>query len=585
MAILGQSTDPYDASAMGPILGAPPPPGFGDMTSTLADVQQQAGGLVRGMRPAPIQIPETVIGGREITLPETVIGGRGVMLPETVISGAPTPRALAPGFGDMRGTLSQVGAETARLARQPRLSEIGTIEENLARAGEREAAAALDRARAQGPEAVRALEAAQEAERVSQAERVQLAGERAEQTRIAEEDAAIERQQRRAAVQEAQSKYAAAEEDLANTKIDVAKAYGGTGGQILSAIAVALGAFGASMTGGPNYAMQIVNDRVNRELDAQKSEIDKKKGKVTELGRLLQRNETLLGDAEQARTLARAQTYKALADDLEARAKGRELSPQQAQVLGTLREQQAQAQSDLQVKLAKATEQKLLVGATERARMMQAQAQAATAARSAEQKRREKIFESELKTQEALGIEAGKKMIEQGMVEPGQAPPKAVEKVLDTMAKPAIGTKDVVGALQQLSNFEQAIMSYGSPERAPGGSTYGFAQALTPDLREQARALSQTRIQSILDYRRAQTGTAASAAEEKRIMTAAGGDDPTANMRWIQSQRSKLLGELDTALKTIPESQRAAVKAQILQAGGAATVQQVAGAKPVTKMP
>ena len=145
------------------------------------------------------------------------------------------------------------------------------------------------------------LAQAQEAERVAAAERARLAGEQSEAARVAEEDAAIERQTRRVAAEDAAKKLEAAQKTLDETKIDVDKAYGGAAGRIFAGLAVALGSFGASMTGGPNYAMQIVNDRINREIDAQRSELDKAKGKVSELGRLLQRNEDMLGDATKAR--------------------------------------------------------------------------------------------------------------------------------------------------------------------------------------------------------------------------------------------------------------------------------------------
>lgn len=608
MAVLGQYTDQAMAQLGGgmPVLGASP-----------IEIPETVIG-------PDVTLPTTTIGGRGVTLPATTIGGRGVTLPTTTLRGA-APQGLAPGFADFDRTLASatqqagglvagmgapaaggtaipsgmavpgfgglqaeigsVSREIQRLASQPKLSEIGTIQERLAYSGEKLAKQALEAERAGAPLKEETLGAAQEAERVAAAERATLADQEAEAARVAQEDAAIARQERKQALDDAQEKYDAARKELDETKLDIDAAYGGVAGRIVSGLAVAMGAFGASLTGGPNYAMQIVNDRINRELDSQRMEIEKKKGKVSDLGRMIEKNTTLLGDATQAVALTRAQTFRALREDLETRMKGKALGPQQAQALQALRDQERNSIAQLESGLAQATASKLMVGATERARQQQAVAAAQARQRGILEKRAEKTFESELKTQEALGIEAGKRMLEGGMVAPGQAPPKSVEKVLDTMAKPAIGTKDVVGALQQLSNFEQAIMSYGSPQQAPGGSTYGFAQALTPDIREQARALSQTRIQSILDYRRAQTGTAASAAEEKRIMQAAGGDDPNANIRWIQSQRSKLLGELDTALKVIPEDQRAAVKAQILQQGGAATVQQMTGAKPVTRMP
>lgn len=50
----------------------------------------------------------------------------------------------------------------------------------------------------------------------------------------------------------------------------------GVGARIVAIIGQALGAFGASMTGGPNYAQQAIDDLINRDILAQKAELEKK---------------------------------------------------------------------------------------------------------------------------------------------------------------------------------------------------------------------------------------------------------------------------------------------------------------------
>lgn len=533
-------------------IGAPPPP-----AASAEAPSAPAAPPVAVAAPAPAAAPQA----RAMARPGAAAGG----VPDTFmgvdLTGA--KKALA-GF---QREMPQ--SEIGRIAYGVRAKEADVARGALARAGEEQAAQ------------VQTLEQAQQAERVAQAEQADLASQRAEQARIEEENAAIERERRRQLVEETTQKLDAANKALDESKIDIEAAYGGAAGRIFAGLAVALGSFGASLTGGPNYAMQLVNQRIDREIDAQKTELEKKKGKVNQLGQLLQRNEGLLGDAEQARRLAKAQTFKALADDVEARAKGRAMAPQQAQVLQTLRSQQAQAMSELELGVQRATAARQMVGAEERQRQAVAAGAEARRQRDIREKRAQQAFESGLKVEEALGIEAGKRAMEGGMVEGGEAPPKAVEKVLDVVAKPALGTKDLIGALRSLGTLESAIMAYGSPEAAPGGSTRGFAQTFTPDITEKARALTQTRTSNILDYRRAQTGTAAGVEEEKRITAAAGGDDPVANMRWLNQQRSKLLGELDTALKTIPAAQRDAVRATILQQAGGTTAAAAAGFAPV----
>ena len=591
LPVLGQGPIASQAEPAGPLMSvlgaapvAPPAPRATPLASVLAQY---------GVTPdlASLELPRPG-GGAMQSITMAAPGGPvapPVAAAATAPAAAPPARAMArPGAatGGVPDTFMGVDLTGAKHAlagfqREQPKSELGRIAYGVRSAEADAARAALTRAGAEQAGAVQTLEQAQAAEREAQAARADLAAQQAEQARQEEAAAAAERERRRQLVEETTQKLDAANKALDESKIDIEAAYGGAAGRIFAGLAVALGSFGASLTGGPNYAMQLVNQRIDREIDAQKTELEKKKGKVTQLGQLLQRNEGLLGDAEQARRLAKAQTFKALADDVEARNKGRALAPQQAQVLQTLRSQQAQAMSDLQLGVERATAARQMVGAEERARMAAAKGAEAKRQRDIREKRAQQAFESGLKVEEALGIEAGKRAMEDGgPTQPGQAPPKAVEKVLDVVAKPALGTKDLIGALRSLGTLESAIMSYGSPEAAPGGSTRGFVQTITPDITEKARALTQTRTSNILDYRRAQTGTAAGVEEEKRITAAAGGDDPVANMRWLNQQRSKLLGELDTALKTIPAGQRDAVRATILQQAGGTTAAAAAGFAP-----
>jgi hypothetical protein len=594
MPVLGQGPMASQAEPAGPLMSvlgaapvAPPAPRATPLASVLAQY---------GVTPdlASLELPRPG-GGAMQSITMAAPGGPvapPVAAAATSPAAAPPARAMArPGAaaGGVPDTFMGVDLTGAKQAlagfqREQPKSELGRIAYGVRSAEADAARAALTRAGAEQAGAVQTLEQAQEAQRVAAASEAELASQRADQARIEEENAAIERERRRQLVEETTQKLDAANKALDDSKIDIEAAYGGAAGRIFAGLAVALGSFGASMTGGPNYAMQLVNQRIDREIDAQKTELEKKKGKVTQLGQLLQRNEGLLGDAEQARRLAKAQTFKALADDVEARNKGRALTPQQAQVLQTLRSQQAKETADLELGVQRAVAARQMVGAEERQRQAVAAGAEAKRQRDLREKRAQQAFESGLKVEEALGIEAGKRaMDEGGPPQPGQAPPKAVEKVLDIVAKPALGTKDLIGALRSLGTLEGAIMAYGSPEAAPGGSTRGFVQTITPDITERARALTQTRTSNILDYRRAQTGTAAGVEEEKRITSAAGGDDPVANMRWLNQQRGKLLAELDTALKAIPAGQRDAVRATILQQAGETAGVASAAFEPVRK--
>lgn len=72
----------------------------------------------------------------------------------------------------------------------------------------------------------------------------------------------------------------AAVDDLKNSKMESPEPQGGE--RVINSIAMALGAFGASLTGGPNTALQIIEGKINRKVAAQKAELDKK-GKSVDL--------------------------------------------------------------------------------------------------------------------------------------------------------------------------------------------------------------------------------------------------------------------------------------------------------------
>jgi len=252
-----------------------------------------------------------------------------LMTPISQYSGAPPPQlsSVAPAVAPpvvVEAPLAERSAPPpqaprAAYAGTPRLSEVGQIQTDFLK-GERTAAyQGYARGASEGTKLVADTEAAQAAEMKGLQDRENVLLGHELQAMTARDEAEADQATRRTAAADSRTKLDAARTELETTKIDVDAAYGGTSGRIFSGLAVALGAFGASMTGGPNYALQIVESRINRELDAQKSEIEKKKGKVNELGQILTQNEKLLGDADQARNLTRAQSYAALLASTEAK--------------------------------------------------------------------------------------------------------------------------------------------------------------------------------------------------------------------------------------------------------------------------
>lgn len=317
-----------------------------------------------------------------------------------------------------------------------------------------------------------ALTGIEEAEQAAQTEREQATALAREQARAADLDAASEREIRRMAVEDTQRKLEAAQNALDNTKIDVDKAYGGAAGRIFAGLAVALGSFGASLTGGPNYAMQIVDQRINRELDAQRTELDKAKGKVSELGRVLQQNENLLGDASKARDLTRAQTYRALIADIDERKKGAELTPQQARVRSELEAKLNGALANIQSGLLETQTQKQLIPAIGR---QQRAAAAATAARAASKEEREtrKAITLELVKQGQLTIDPAT-----GALVQGAGTPETQEKLVNrtTNLVKTLDEKNLLTGPESMATLMQAVgVDPTTGAKSGAGSVAGFS--------------------------------------------------------------------------------------------------------------
>lgn len=149
---------------------------------------------------------------------------------------------------------------------------------------------------------------------------------------VAHKDAADQAAAQLERVQQDRAAYVAQEREkleglsqAATAKVDVDLAQGPVGAQVMSAIMVGLGQFGAALTGGPNTAYQIINDGINRRMRAQEVNIANA-GKAYEARKgLYAQNLAEFGDKERA-TLATKVAYldqaKALLDQQYAKAKG-----------------------------------------------------------------------------------------------------------------------------------------------------------------------------------------------------------------------------------------------------------------------
>jgi len=82
-------------------------------------------------------------------------------------------------------------------------------------------------------------------------------------------------------------------------------------------IALFLGAVGAGITGGQNVAIKDIDDNIRRDIDAQLSNIDKKRGELTELQRVAQTVRQQGGDVQMQKNAMLATARSALAARIE----------------------------------------------------------------------------------------------------------------------------------------------------------------------------------------------------------------------------------------------------------------------------
>jgi hypothetical protein len=141
--------------------------------------------------------------------------------------------------------------------------------------------------------------------------------------------------------------------DMVNAKIDPNRYWHNqsTGGKVSAAIGLILGGIGAGLTKGPNYALEVINKAIDRDMEAQKLDMHNRQ---TGLGMYMQQTR----DLQSAQHLMRADYYTAAAAKLQATMStmaGERAQAEGAQQLATLQraavtETQQWQQRDLQVR-------------------------------------------------------------------------------------------------------------------------------------------------------------------------------------------------------------------------------------------
>jgi hypothetical protein len=135
----------------------------------------------------------------------------------------------------------------------------------------------------------------------------QIADEQAE-AELAKNQAFVREDFRRAAYNKYDVHLKDAMADVDNFKIDPKRVFGNDSWRSIgAAIAAGIGAYASALTGQPNFALQIIDKAIDRDIDAQKEELLKKKGKVGEIRNAYQDNLQRFKDEEMAEAATRMQ--------------------------------------------------------------------------------------------------------------------------------------------------------------------------------------------------------------------------------------------------------------------------------------
>lgn len=229
-------------------------------------------------------------------LPEQLPDPNLVPVPEQ----APAP-AAPPGGGfdpSLMQQLANLGRGGGGGGPRPSAAPVRAADEELRRAQEAamsQQAAVAEQARARGAALAEQYDAFE-----------QRRAEQAVENARREAEARAEAQQRVDALDKAvKERYDLASEDGRSELL--------SGGNLGAALAVALGAFGAALTGGPNAALQVIDRRVRDEIEAKKRLIAAAEGRVSGAKDMVSLAYQKLGDIDAAGNAAMAQIYDTMA--------------------------------------------------------------------------------------------------------------------------------------------------------------------------------------------------------------------------------------------------------------------------------
>ena len=340
-----------------------------------------------------------------------------------------------------------------------------------------------------------------------------------------------------------------ADKEFSDAHIDLDKAYGDTGTRLMSSLAVALGTFGSSLGGGPNVALQLVNDRIARVIDAQKVEIEQKKTKASNAAQLFRDMTNVYGDERIATDAYRAKLLDATINAAKAKFGDQLATAHGQEMLGKLEREKTAADLAVDQAIQTNAQQKAIAPVAYRYQVAAASAAAAASAHKEALAHERAVDLIRARGTEDRATETSKTFT---TAQGPQAEAKAAETFVGSLK--ALGIEKPVEARQSYEEMMSLLDKYGDKYKdassRAGLSLPNFAKS------EEGKEFSQGIMRSYGKYEKAATGATYSEQEGQRLMTAFGGSDPTALRRTFESEGNLLRTAEDAAALSVPANLR-----------------------------
>lgn len=226
---------------------------------------------------------------------------------QTVAQNGPLQQGEAPGAGEAGTPATQAGGQAgAPMFAPPQMTTTG-VQTTSGKALPQANIKAIQNATGEQKSAV---DAQAKVQGELGADKAGLIADTIENAQNADSQIAKNEEARKAELEERVNAYKTAVDNYVKTPNQTFWEKKGTGARVMGGIAMALGALGAGMTHGPNFAMDIINKAIDDDLNHQKLELEKQGQNVRNNESLLGQMRLKFGDERQAEIAAKSAMLK-----------------------------------------------------------------------------------------------------------------------------------------------------------------------------------------------------------------------------------------------------------------------------------